>query len=81
MTSDMRARALDDHGTDERLLAPDHQTTGQPDVWESVACPEDDCGVPAEVIDRYTLRSTDGPVVMVRTRCLRRHIRDWIDES
>lgn len=46
-----------------------------------VACPEPDCGAVAEVIDRYTLESTDDPVVMVRTRCLARHMRDWIDEA
>ena len=35
------------------------------------SCP--DCGAPAEVIDRFALPSTDGPVEHVRTYCLRRH--------
>lgn len=34
-------------------------------------CP--DCGEIAEVIDRFALPSTDGPVEHVRTLCLRRH--------
>jgi hypothetical protein len=71
--------------TPDEILSSDNQLLVEPGQhptgWEAVACPEDECGAMAEVIDRYTLRSTDGPVVMVRTRCLRRHIRDWIDES
>ncbi|HEV2778962.1 MAG TPA: hypothetical protein VGX25_06120 [Actinophytocola sp.] len=35
------------------------------------SCP--DCGEIAEVIDRFVLPSTDGPVEHVRTQCLRRH--------
>jgi hypothetical protein len=31
-------------------------------------CPE--CGAPAEVIDRFTLPSTHGPVEHVKTRCV-----------
>lgn len=27
------------------------------------------CGLPAEVEDQYTMRSTDGPVEMLRIRC------------
>ena len=46
-----------------------------------VACPEPGCGTVAEVVDRYTLSSTDGPVVMMRTRCLAKHVRDWLDEA
>ena len=34
-------------------------------------CPE--CGEPAEVLDRFELPSTDGPVEHVRTYCVRRH--------
>ena len=49
-----------------------------PSQW--IACPEPDCDATAEVIDRYTLRSSDGPVAMVRARCLGQHIRDWIDD-
>jgi hypothetical protein len=38
------------------------------------ACPETGCGLPAEIIDRFVLQSTDGPVEHVRTHCLGRHI-------
>jgi len=33
-----------------------------------IVCPE--CGLPAEVLERFVLESTDGPVEMVRLRCL-----------
>jgi hypothetical protein len=36
-----------------------------------INCPG--CGELAEVIDRFVLPSTDGPVEHIRTRCLRRH--------
>jgi hypothetical protein len=35
---------------------------------ELTSCPE--CGRPAEVIDRMTLPSTDGPIEHVKTRCI-----------
>ena len=35
---------------------------------ELVPCPE--CGRPAEVVDRVTLFSTDGPIDYVKTRCI-----------
>ena len=31
------------------------------------------CGLPAEVEDRYPMRSTDGPLESVRIRCPRGH--------
>jgi hypothetical protein len=31
------------------------------------------CGLPAEVADQYTLRSTDGPVECARIACLAGH--------
>ena len=34
-------------------------------------CP--DCGAPAEVLDRFVLESTDGPVDHARVRCVRGH--------
>jgi hypothetical protein len=34
-------------------------------------CP--DCGLPAEVIDRATLPSTNGPLEHVKTRCITGH--------
>ena len=36
-----------------------------------VVCPE--CGAPAEVVDRFTLQGTDGPVEHVKVACLARH--------
>lgn len=35
-----------------------------------VACPE--CGAPAEVVDRFDLPSTDGPVEHVKVQCVTR---------
>ena len=40
---------------------------------ELIACPEPGCGVPAGVVDRFVLASTDGPVELVRTWCLESH--------
>ena len=34
-------------------------------------CPE--CAAPAEVLDRFVLESTDGPVDHARVRCVRGH--------
>jgi hypothetical protein len=31
------------------------------------------CGAIAEVVDRFTLPSTDGPLEHVRTQCVHRH--------
>ncbi len=36
-----------------------------------ISCPE--CGVPAEITDRFSLPSTDGPVDHVTVTCARRH--------
>jgi hypothetical protein len=36
-----------------------------------VACPS--CGAPAEVVDRYVLESTDGPVEHATVACVGRH--------
>ena len=38
---------------------------------ELVGCPE--CDAPAEVVDRFELPSTSGPVEHVKVRCLHRH--------
>lgn len=38
------------------------------DELELVACPE--CGAAAEVLDRFTLASTDGPVEMLKLWCV-----------
>jgi len=40
---------------------------------ELIACPEPNCAVPAGVVDRFVLASTDGPVELVRTWCLEGH--------
>jgi hypothetical protein len=39
-----------------------------------VPCPDPTCDAPAELIDRFRLPSTGGPVELVRTHCLHRHI-------
>ena len=36
-----------------------------------IPCPE--CGVPAEITDRFSLPSTDGPVAHVATSCAAGH--------
>lgn len=38
---------------------------------EVMACPE--CGRVADVVDRFALASTDGPVEHIRLRCPGRH--------
>ena len=38
-----------------------------------ISCPGPSCGAPAEVTDRFTLASTDGPVEHVKTLCARQH--------
>ena len=38
-----------------------------------VTCPDPACQAPAEILDRYRLGSTDGPMEHVRTFCVRRH--------
>jgi len=48
----------------------DDTTTAPPEI---IACPEPGCLAPAEVLDRFTLASTDGPVAHVRTMCLAGH--------
>ena len=40
-------------------------------MTDLTTCP--DCGTVAEVLDRFVLESTDGPVEHVRTACLGRH--------
>jgi hypothetical protein len=38
-----------------------------------VECPEAACTHHAEVLERYMMEGTDGPVAMVRVRCLTGH--------
>ena len=41
-------------------------------MTDLTTCP--DCGAVAEVLDRFVLESTDGPVEHVRTVCVARHL-------
>lgn len=50
---------------DDRLY--DHTETG----LDLVGCPS--CAAPAEVVDRYVLESTDGPIEHATVRCSERH--------
>ena len=45
--------------------------TDRYDELDLVVCPE--CAAPAEVVDRFALPGTDGPVEHVKVRCLVRH--------
>jgi len=40
---------------------------------EFLPCPEPTCRVPAEIVDRWSFRSTDGPVAHAKTLCLAGH--------
>lgn len=42
-------------------------------MLDLTACPEPGCMSPAEVVDRFALGSTDGPLEHVRIQCLYRH--------
>jgi len=39
-----------------------------------IACSATDCDAPAEIVDRWTFPSTDGPVAHVKTICTAGHI-------
>lgn len=65
-------------GLDEPTRPDPAQHTG---VGQWIACPEPDCDATAEIVDRYLLGSTCGPVPMLRARCLGEHIRDRIDDQ
>jgi hypothetical protein len=41
---------------------------------QMTTCPEPSCGLPAEILDRFVLSSTDGPIELVKTHCLGRHM-------
>ena len=49
----------------------DDRTTDDTGELDLVVCPE--CSAPAEVVDRFALASTDGPVEHAKVRCLARH--------
>jgi hypothetical protein len=38
-----------------------------------IHCPQPDCGAPAEIVDRWTWTSTNGPVEHVKTWCASGH--------
>jgi hypothetical protein len=43
-------------------------------MLDLIACPDPGCIAPAEVLDRFVLSSTKGPVEHVKTYCVLRHI-------
>jgi hypothetical protein len=40
---------------------------------DCTTCPQEGCAVPAEVVDRRVLESTDGPIEHIRVVCLVGH--------
>ena len=42
-------------------------------MLDLTACPAPGCSSTAQIYDRSTMESTDGPVEHVRVRCLNRH--------
>jgi hypothetical protein len=38
-----------------------------------IPCPDPSCRAPAEIVDRWTFASSQGPVEHVKTRCERGH--------
>jgi hypothetical protein len=57
----------------DRATGPDRGRLGGPlgATHRVIACPE--CGLPAEVTERFSLSSTDGPVEHVALACLDGH--------
>lgn len=45
----------------------------QPEPVLSMSCPQPGCERSADVIDRFTLWSTDGEILHLKTRCGHRH--------
>jgi hypothetical protein len=44
------------------------------ELHELTLCPEPNCRMVAEIVDRITLGSTDGPIEHVKTYCVQRHV-------
>jgi hypothetical protein len=44
------------------------------ELHELSICPEPSCRMVAEIHDRFTLGSTDGPIEHVKTYCVNRHV-------
>ena len=43
-------------------------------LHELTICPEPTCRMVAEIHDRVTLASTDGPIEHIKTYCVNRHV-------
>lgn len=56
------------------LPAGVHPRVGWTAAMGLASCPEPGCGAPAEILDGAAVHSTGGPVELVRTQCLWRHI-------
>jgi hypothetical protein len=63
---DRRSPAAHDSSQEVDDMTDDRNTE-----LDLVVCPE--CAAPAEVVDRFTLPSTDGDVEHVKVQCLVRH--------
>ena len=61
----------DPRGIQRTLVEEVRQRHAQPHELDLVGCPE--CGAPAEIVDRFDLPSTDGPVAHIKIQCLHRH--------
>ena len=44
------------------------------ELHELIICPEPSCRMVAEIHDRFTFGSTDGPIEHVKTYCVNRHV-------
>ena len=44
------------------------------ELHELTICPEPTCRMVAEIVDRITLGSTDGPIEHIKTYCVERHV-------
>jgi hypothetical protein len=44
-------------------------------IVEFINCPEPNCQDQAEIVDRFVLASTHGPVEHAKTLCLNGHVR------
>jgi hypothetical protein len=42
-------------------------------MLDLIHCPQPDCDAPADVVDRFVLDSTDGPIEHIRTSCVHGH--------
>jgi hypothetical protein len=42
-------------------------------MQHTISCPQPGCAAPAEIVDRWTWTSTDGPVEHVKTWCANGH--------